>query len=90
MTTYTVKEEGKNGKVEVLPDRIVRTVSKRIGRDDTQTIPLRAVTAIRHDRRTMGSDRVTLDAGTSSYEWKVARAEEMVAEVQGFLFENHA
>jgi hypothetical protein len=87
MSTYTVKEEGKNGTIEVQPDRIVRTIRKLIGRDDTQTIPLKSVTAIRHDRKMLGSDYVQLDAGIATYTWKVKDAESLVHEVQTLMFD---
>ena len=57
MSTFKIHEEGRTGTVEVLDDRIVQTLKKRLGRDDTQTIPIRAVTTVHHDRRT-GRDRV--------------------------------
>jgi hypothetical protein len=60
---YMVKEEGKNGKVEVFDDRIVRTRKKTLGKDDVQTIPIKAVTGVSHDRKTLGSDEVKLIVG---------------------------
>ena len=87
MAEYTVREEGKNGTVEVLPDRIVRTFKKLIGKDDVNTIPIKAVTSIHHDRKTLGTDLVRIQVGTVTYEWKVKDAEQMVAEVQKAMFE---
>lgn len=87
MAEYTVREDGKNGTVEVLPDRIVRTFKKLIGKDDVNTIPMKAVTSIHHDRKTLGTDIVRIQVGTVAYEWKVKDAEQMVAEVQKAMFE---
>jgi len=87
MAEYTVREEGKNGTVEVLPDRIVRTFKKLIGKDDVNTIPIKAVTSIHHDRKTLGTDLVRIQVGTVTYEWKVKDAEQMVAEVQQAMFQ---
>ena len=44
MARYMIREEGKNGTVEILDDRLVRERKKRIGKTDIQTIPLRSVT----------------------------------------------
>jgi len=87
MAEYTVREEGKNGTVEVLPDRIVRTFKKLIGKDDVNTIPIKAVTSIHHDRKTLGTDLVRIQVGMVTYEWKVKDAEQMVAEVQQAMFQ---
>jgi hypothetical protein len=83
---YMVKEEGKNGKVEVFDDRIVRTRKKTLGKDDVQTIPFKAVTGVSHDRKTLGSDGVKLIVGSVTYEWKVKNAEAMVAELHTKMF----
>jgi hypothetical protein len=61
MGTYAIK--GKNGTVEVLEDRIVRTRKKLVGKDDVQTIPVKAVTAVSHDRKTLGTDEVKPTVG---------------------------
>ena len=87
MAQYIVREDGKNGTVEVFQDRIVRTFKKLIGKDDINTIPIKAVTSIHHDRKTLGTDLVRIQVGTVTYEWKVKDAEQMVAEVQKALFE---
>jgi hypothetical protein len=83
---YVVREEGKNGKVEVFDDRIVRTRKKTLGKDDVQTIPIVAVTGVSHDRKTLGTDEVKLTVGSVSYEWKVKDAEQMVAELHSKMF----
>ena len=85
MTTFKIHEEGRNGTVEVFDDRIVRTLKKRLGRDDTQTIPIRAVTAVHHDRRT-GRDRVRLDTAGASYEWKVSNGRQLVDELNAKMY----
>ena len=80
MSTYKIHENGRNGTVEVLDDRIVRSLKKRLGRTDTQTILIRAVSAVHHDRRS-GRDRVRLDVGNTSYEWKVSNGAQLVADI---------
>jgi hypothetical protein len=87
---YMVREEGKNGKVEIFDDRIVRTRKKTMGKDDVQTIPIAAVTGVSHDRKTLGTDEVKLTVGSVSYEWKVKNAEAMVAELQSKMFAESA
>ena len=84
--TFTVREEGKNGTVEIFADRIVRTRKKTIGKDDIQTIPIKSISGVHHDRKTLGTDLVKLDVGSVSYEWKVSRAEEMVAALHQRMF----
>ena len=86
MAKYMIREGGKNGTVEILDDRLVRERKKRIGKTDVQTIPLRSVTGVHHDRKAIGSDFVRLDVGAVSYEWKVKDAEEMVAELHSKIF----
>ena len=78
---YMIREEGKNGEVEIWPDRIVRLRKKAFGKTDTQMIPVRNITAVHHDRRTLGTDEVQLQAGVVTYAWRVKNAEEMVAEL---------
>jgi hypothetical protein len=81
-----VREEGKNGRVEILEDRIVRTRKKAIGKDDVQTIPIKAVTGVAHDRKTLGTDEVKLTVGSVTYDWKVKDAEAMVAELHEKIY----
>jgi len=85
MATYKIHESGRNGTVEVLNDRIVRTLKKRLGRDDTQTIPMRAVVAVHHDRRT-GRDKVRVDTSGQSYEWKVTDGKSLVEELNTKMY----
>jgi len=85
MAVYKIHESGRNGTVEVLDDRIVRTLKKRLGRDDTQTIPIRAVVAVHHDRRA-GRDRVRLDTGGAAYEWKVSDGKGLVEELNAKMY----
>ena len=85
-STYMIREEGKNGTVEIFPDRIVRTRKKTIGKDDVQTFPMKSITAVSHDRKTLGTDEVKLQVGSVSYEWKVRNAEAMVAEIHGHMY----
>lgn len=77
--TFNIREDGKNGTVEVFADRIVRTRKKRVGKDDHQTIPMKSISGVHHNRKTVGTDIVKLDVGSVSYEWKVSNAEAMVA-----------
>lgn len=86
MSEYMIREEGKNGTVEILDDRIVRTHKKRVGKDDVQTIPMKAVTGVSHDRKTLGTDEIKLTVGSITYEWKVKDAERMVAELHQKIY----
>ncbi len=88
MARYMIRADGKNGTVEILDDRLVRERKKRMGKTDVQTIPLRSVTGVYHDRKTLATDLVRLDVGGVSYEWKVKDAERMVAELHGKIFED--
>ena len=49
---FTIREDGKNGTVEIAEGRIIRTRKKTMGKDDIQTIPVKAITAVSHDRKT--------------------------------------
>lgn len=85
MATYKIHESGRNGTIEILDDRIIRTLKKRLGRDDTQTIPMHAITAVHHDRRA-GRDRVRLDTSGQSYEWKVTDGKGLVEELNAKMY----
>ncbi len=77
--TYSVREDGKNGTVHIEGSALVRTISKRIGRDDVLTVPLRSVTGVFHDRKSLGTDVVRVVVGSTEYEWKVKDAAPFVA-----------
>jgi hypothetical protein len=83
---FKIREDGKNGTVEVQADRIIRTRKRSMGKDDVQTIPIKAISGIHHDRKTLGTDLVKLDIGSVSYEWKVSGAERMVATIHSRMF----
>jgi hypothetical protein len=83
---FVIREDGKNGTVEIQSDRIIRTRKKRVGKDDEQVIPIKAISGVHHDRKTLGTDHVKLDVGSVTYEWKVSRAEEMVAALHQRMF----
>lgn len=90
MGTYAIREEGKNGSVEIQKDRIVRTRKKHVGKDDIQTIPIAAITGVSHDRKTVGTDQVHLQVGSVTYQWKVSSAERMVAELHDRMFSSES
>lgn len=85
--TYAIREDGKNGTVEVLADRIIRTRKKHLGKDDIQTFPIRAITGVQHDRKTLRTDEVRITFGSVSYEWKVSEAERFVADLHSKMFQ---
>ena len=72
--------------VLISADRLVRTRKKLAGKDDVQTIPIKSITGVHHDRKTLGTDLVKLDVGSVSYEWKVSNAERMVAALHSRMF----
>jgi len=84
--SFMIREDGKNGTVEIFEDRIIRTRKKMVGKDDVHTIPLKSISGVVHDRKTLGTDLVRLDIGNVSYEWKVAKAEVMVSELHRRMF----
>ena len=81
MNKHTVKEAGKNGTVEVYADRIIRTMKRTFGKDDVQTIPIRAVTAVTLNRRTFGASEVTVTVGAMHYVWKSSTAEALANQI---------
>jgi hypothetical protein len=83
---FAIREDGKNGTVEVAEGRVIRTRKKSMGKDDIQTFPIKAITAVSHDRKTLGTDIVQLTVGLVTYEWKVADAEKMVADLHSQMF----
>lgn len=83
---FTIREDGKNGTVQIFDDRIVRVRKKTVGKNDVQTIPMKSITGVHHDRKTLGTDLVRLDVGSVSYEWKVSSAESMVSELHQRMF----
>jgi hypothetical protein len=78
---HKIKEDGKNGTVDVQGDRIVRTIKKTLGRDDTQTIPVRSIHEVKVDRKLMGSDVVVVSTSAKSYTWKSPTAEALSDEI---------
>ncbi len=86
-SVYAIREDGKNGTVEVLADRIIRTRKKHLGKDDIQTFPIRAITGVQHDRKTLRTDEVRITFGSVSYEWKVSDAERFVADIHSKMFD---
>lgn len=86
MGDYKVREEGKNGTVQVLPDRLVRTVKKHLGRDDTQTIPMKAIHEVKIERKIGRGDTVKVTTSASTYEWKCGDAQALHDEIQTHLF----
>ena len=71
MAKYTIKEDGKNGSVEIDSGDIVRTYNKRLGRDDEVRIPLRTVKSVDLDRQ-MGGDVVKVVTSDATFEWKLS------------------
>lgn len=86
MGTWKIRESGKNGTVQVMPDRLVRTLKKRIGKDDVQLIPIKHITSVHHDRKSLSTDKVLVQAGVTTYEWKVSKAESFVRAVNEAVF----
>ena len=81
MVMWQIKESGRNGSVEITPDALIRTVKKRLGRDDRQMIPLRAISSVHHDRKRVKTDAVRIVTSAEVYEWKVTDAESFVEEL---------
>ena len=52
MPKFQIQESGKNGSVEILDDRIIRVRKKLVGKKDIQTIPVKAISGVHHDRKT--------------------------------------
>ena len=84
---YKIREGGKNGSVEIVEGTLVRTISKRLGKDDRQMIPLKGISSVNHDRKRMKTDDVTIITSGASFTWKVANADDFVAELNKALAE---
>lgn len=78
---YEIKEEGRNGSVEVDGNVIVRTHERTLGKDDVQRIPLSQVTGVEVDNQNLRSDLLTLRVGPDTYTWKMPEAEAFATEV---------
>ena len=78
---YEIKEEGRNGSVEIDGNTIVRRFTKTLGNDDIQQIPLSGVTGVEVDNRPMRSDILTLHVNQQSYTWKMPDAQAFADEV---------
>ncbi len=81
MGGYEIREGGKNGSVEIVDGTLVRTISRRLGKDDRQMIPLKGISSVNHDRKRMKTDEVTIYTSGASFTWKVANADDFVAEL---------
>lgn len=82
---YEIKEEGRNGSVEVDGTMIVRTFERTLGKDDVQQIPLSSVTSVEVDHQTLRSDLLTLHVHQQSYTWKMPEAQAFADEVMANL-----
>ena len=82
---YRIREKGKNGTLEITSDFLIRTIKKRLGKDDRETIPIRAISSVRHDRKQMKTDDVQVVTSGQVWEWKVKNAEKFVAELNQAL-----
>jgi hypothetical protein len=83
---WMIREDGKNGSVRLEPKALVRTFRKRLGKDDVLTIPLRSISSVHHDRRSLGTDIVTVTAGHTPHRWKVRDAESFVATLNAAIY----
>lgn len=82
---HKIKESGRNGTVEVQSDRIVRTIKKILGRDDTQVIPVKSIHEVKIDRKIIGSDIVQVRTSADTYRWKCSSAESLVDEILNIM-----
>jgi len=57
---WQIRESGKNGSVEIQDGALIRIIKKRVGKDDRQTIPLKGITSVSHDRKRMKTDELVL------------------------------
>lgn len=81
VSNYKIREGGKNGSVEIVEGTLIRTTSKRLGKDDRQMIPLKGISSVNHDRKRMKTDDVTVITSGATFTWKVANADDFVAEL---------
>ena len=82
MTTHTIREAGKNGKIEITPTGIVRTIKRTLAKDDEQFIPFRSIVHVKHDNRFGRVPIVTIHTAAGNFEWKTNAAADIVKEVQ--------
>ncbi len=88
MSKYVIRESGRNGSVEVSPKMVERTLKRTFGKDDIELIPISQITYVKHDRKTMGSDKVILQTQVNSFEWKIKKSKkalQMVEEIKQFM-----
>ena len=88
MSTYVIRESGRNGSVEVKSGVLTRTIKRRMGKNDEEIIPIKSILHIKHDRKTLGTDVVILTTSSMTLEWKIKRssqAEQMVTEIKAHM-----
>ena len=71
---FTIKEEGKNGSVEVTDTGLTRRAKKLIGRDDTMFINYDRINSVTHISKMIGADLIEVIVGGEVYLWKCAEA----------------
>lgn len=69
---YRVRENGRNGTVEIQGNVIVRTFRKTIGKNDVQVIPVSSVSHVDLDRRSVRTDTLTVYVG-NHWTWEPGR-----------------
>ena len=78
MQEFKIREGGKNGTLALQGGLLHRTIAKRVGRNDHQTFAVKALTSVHHNRKLVGTNVVTVQIGVQSFDWKVAKADELI------------
>ena len=72
---HTIKEDGKNGTIEVTPKGLRRVIKKLVGKNDEQFFPWTAISHTHLNRKMVGANVLTVYVGPRTYEWKCSTAE---------------
>ena len=74
---FTIKENGKNGSIEVSETGLTRKDKKLIGRDNTTFINYSRINSVTHVSKMIGADNVEVVVGGDVYVWKCADASKL-------------
>ena len=77
---HIIKEDGKNGTIEVTPKGLRRVIKKLIGKNE-QFFPWTAISHTHLTRKMVGANVLTVYVGPHTYEWKCSSAEALAEEI---------
>ena len=74
---FKIKNNGKNGSIDITPTGLTYTDKQWLGRPDTSFISFDRVNSVTHCSRFIRADAVRLDVGGAVFTWKCKQASKL-------------